>query len=110
MLAGNDEFAAFAVDMAQRGFGGGNAVQTDLALGELDVHGLISFQVSKVGPLDRLINLDYVNQYEKIFGPLSVRPGSLRRARDLAGDALRLCQSWVGSLRAFTGSARPAQF
>jgi hypothetical protein len=60
--------------MAQRGFGGGNAVQTDLALGELDVHGLISFQAFKVGPLDRLINLDYLNQYEKNFGPLSVRP------------------------------------
>jgi hypothetical protein len=47
VLAGNDEFAALAIDMAQHGFGGGNPVQTDLALGELDVHGLISFRVWK---------------------------------------------------------------
>ncbi len=37
----------------------------------------------KVGPLDRLINLDYVNQYEKIRRPLSLGPRGLRRTRDL---------------------------
>src|SRR4051794_24617801 len=39
MLAGDDQFAALAVDMAQHGFGRGNAVQPDLAFGEVDVHG-----------------------------------------------------------------------
>jgi hypothetical protein len=28
------------------------------------------FEAQKIGPLDRLINLDYVNQYEKILGAL----------------------------------------
>ena len=32
MLAGDDQFAALAVDMAQHGFGGGNAVQADRGL------------------------------------------------------------------------------
>ena len=31
-LAGNDEFAALAVDMAQHGFGGRNAIQADRGL------------------------------------------------------------------------------
>ena len=39
MLAGDDQFAALAIDMAQHGFGRGNAVQPDLAFGEVDVHG-----------------------------------------------------------------------
>ena len=39
MLAGDDQLAALAVDMAQHGFGRGNAVQPDLAFGEVDVHG-----------------------------------------------------------------------
>ncbi|MHC2159303.1 hypothetical protein ACVL5V_001724 [Bradyrhizobium ottawaense] len=39
MLAGDDQFAALAVDMAQHGLGRGNAVQPDLAFGEVDVHG-----------------------------------------------------------------------
>jgi hypothetical protein len=30
--------------MAQHGFGGGNAVETNLALGEVHIHGRISFQ------------------------------------------------------------------
>ena len=42
-LAGDDQFAALAVDMAQHGFGGGNAVEADRGLGKLDVHGRISF-------------------------------------------------------------------
>ena len=32
-FAGDDQFAALAVDMAEHGFGGGNAVQPDRALG-----------------------------------------------------------------------------
>jgi hypothetical protein len=40
----------------------------------MDVHGLISFQTLKIDPLDSLINLDYINQYEKIRWPLSVGP------------------------------------
>jgi len=43
VLSGDDEFTALAIDVAQRGFSDGNPIQTDLALGELDVHGLISF-------------------------------------------------------------------
>jgi hypothetical protein len=39
MLAGDDQLAALAVDMAQHGLGRGDAVQPDLALGEVDVHG-----------------------------------------------------------------------
>src|SRR4051812_31619957 len=31
-LAGNDEFAALAVDMAQHGFGGGDAIEADRGL------------------------------------------------------------------------------
>jgi hypothetical protein len=46
-LAGDDEFAALAIDMAQHGLGGGNAVQADLALGEMHIHGPFSFQSSK---------------------------------------------------------------
>jgi len=33
-----------------------------------------SFEATKVDRLDRLINLDYVNQYGKIGGPLPLRP------------------------------------
>ena len=40
-----------------------------------------------VDPLDTLINLDYVNQYGKIGGPLPLRSRGLRGARDLAGYA-----------------------
>ncbi len=66
MLAGDDQLAALAVDMAQHGLGRGNAVQPDLAFGEVDVHDPISFALhqEKIRPLDRLINLDYINQYE----------------------------------------------
>ena len=42
-LAGDDQFAALAIDMAEHGFGGGNAVQADRGLGKLDVHGSVSF-------------------------------------------------------------------
>jgi hypothetical protein len=42
MFAGDDEFAALAIDMAQYGFGGGNAVEPDRAFCKLDVHGWIS--------------------------------------------------------------------
>ena len=42
MLAGDDEFAALAIDMAQHGFGGGDAVEPDRAFCKLDVHGWIS--------------------------------------------------------------------
>ena len=97
--------------MAEHGFGGGNAIETDRALGELHVHGRISFAAAaKVGPLDRLINLDYVNQYEKIRRPLPVGPRGLGRTRDLAGHALRLCQprpdplGAVGRIRAATAT------
>ena len=38
-LAGDDQFAALAIDMAQHGFGGGNAVQPDRGFGKLHVHG-----------------------------------------------------------------------
>jgi hypothetical protein len=38
-LAGDDQFATLAIDMAEHGFGGGNAVQPDRALGKLQVHG-----------------------------------------------------------------------
>ena len=63
--------------------------------------------VPKVGPLDRLINLDYVNQYEKIRRPLSLGPRGLRRTRDLAGDALRLCQPRADPLGAVAGFPQP---
>src|ERR1700754_3757018 len=69
--------------------------------GSLLVHG------GKVGPLDRLINLDYINQYEKIRGALPLRPRGLRRAIDLAGHALRLCQPRPDPLRAVAGYAQP---
>jgi hypothetical protein len=51
--------------VAEYGFGGGNAVQADRAFGKLQVHGRVSLENSKVHLLDRLINLDYVNQYEE---------------------------------------------
>ncbi len=38
-FAGDDQFATFAIDMAEHRFGGGNAVQPDRALGKLHVHG-----------------------------------------------------------------------
>src|SRR2546430_12840130 len=63
---------------------------------------------AKVGPLDRLINLDYVNQYEKIRRPLSLGPGGLRRTRDLAGNALRLCQPRADPLGAVAGFPQPS--
>src|SRR6266702_7410259 len=107
MLAGDDQFAALAVDMAQHGFGRRNAVQPDLAFGEVDVHGPnLLVHGRKIGPLDRLINLDYINQYEKFRGALPLRPGSFRRARDLAGHALRLCQPRPDPLRADAGFAQ----
>ena len=58
-------------------------------------------------PLDRLINLDYINQYEKIRRALPLRPRGRRRARDLAGHALRLCQPRPDPLRAVAGFAQP---
>src|SRR6516225_10097784 len=105
MLAGDDQLAALAVDMAQHGFGRRNAVEPDLAFGEVDIHGRVSFHEEKVTPLDRLINLDYINQYGKFFGALPLRPGSRRRARDLAGHPLCLCQPRPDPLRADTGFA-----
>src|SRR6266704_1171684 len=36
------------------------------------------YPASKVSTLDRLINLDYVNQYEKILRPLPLGPRGLR--------------------------------
>src|SRR5260221_6525041 len=63
---------------------------------------------AKIDPLDRLINLDYVNQYEKIRGPLSFRPRSFRRTRGLTGDALRLCQPRADPLGAVVGFAQPS--
>jgi hypothetical protein len=44
-VARDDQLAALAIDMAQHGFGGGHAVQTNLALGEVDVHGRISCSI-----------------------------------------------------------------
>ena len=44
VLAGDDQFAALAIDMAQHGLGGGNAVEADLAFGEVHVHDRISFR------------------------------------------------------------------
>jgi hypothetical protein len=41
-FAGNDQFATLAIDMAEDGFGGGNAVQPDRGLGKLDIHGPVS--------------------------------------------------------------------
>src|SRR5580704_658082 len=64
--------------------------------------------LGKVKPLDSLINLDYVNQYEKIRRPLFVRPRGFRRARDFAGHALRLCQPRADSLRTFAGFTQPS--
>ena len=108
MLAGDDQFAALAVDMAQRGFGGGDAVQPDRALRQLDIHGRISLLIpAKVDPLDRLINLDYINQYEKIRGAVSFRARSIRGTRDLAGHALCLCQPRSDPFRAVSGFAQP---
>ncbi len=62
----------------------------------------------KVGPLDRLINLDYVNQYEKIRRALPLGPRGLRRTRDLPGDALCLCQPWADPIGAVAGFAQPS--
>jgi hypothetical protein len=59
--------------MAEHCFGGRDAVQPDRRLGKLHVHGR-SPSVRKIDPLDRLINLDYVNQYEKIRRALPLRP------------------------------------
>jgi len=85
MFAGDDEFTALAVDMAQYGFGRGHAVEADLAFGQWMFMADSPCPVrDKVGPLDRLINLDYINQYEKIRRPLPLRPRGLGRARDLA--------------------------
>src|SRR5262245_44420731 len=44
-IARNDQLAALAINMAQHGFGSGYAVQTNLALGEVDVHGRISLSM-----------------------------------------------------------------
>src|SRR5262249_21053261 len=44
MLACDDQFAALAIDMAQDGLRGPDAVQTDLAFGEVHIHDRISFQ------------------------------------------------------------------
>jgi hypothetical protein len=41
-LARDDQFAALAIDMAQHGLGGRNAVQTNLAFGEMHIHDRIS--------------------------------------------------------------------
>ena len=49
-LAGDDQFAALAIDMAEHGFGGGNAIQADRGLGKLHVHGRISFARFKGRP------------------------------------------------------------
>src|SRR5439155_20783448 len=68
---------------------------------------VLPLSLSKVGPLDRLINLDYVNQYEKIRRPLPFGPRGLRRTRDIAGDALCLCQPWADPLGAVAGFAQP---
>ena len=46
-LTRDDQFALFPIDMAQRRFGGRNAVQPDRAVGDLDIHGcLLSDDVS----------------------------------------------------------------
>ena len=81
-LARDDQFAALAINMAQHGLGSRNAVQTNLALGEMHIHDRISYSpgggpVGKVGGLDRLINLDYINQYEKIRRAVPFCPGSV---------------------------------
>jgi hypothetical protein len=47
VLAGDDELAPFTIDVAQGGFGGGNAVEANLAFGELDVHGGFSWSAWK---------------------------------------------------------------
>jgi hypothetical protein len=60
--------------MAEHGFGGGNPVEADRGLGQLNVHRRSPFAGAKVGLLDRLINLDYVNQYEKIHRSLPFGP------------------------------------
>src|SRR3954454_7690959 len=60
----------------------------------------------KVDQLDGLINLDYTNQYEKLLRPLSFSTRGVRRARDLAGHALRLCQPRPDPLRAVAGLAQ----
>src|SRR6185436_17140153 len=69
---------------------------------------VLPLPLAKVDPLDRLINLDYVNQYEKIRRPLPLGPRGLRRTRDLAGDALRLCQPRPDPVRAVGRFAQPS--
>src|SRR5260370_39163277 len=66
------------------------------------------YPASKVSTLDRLINLDYVNQYEKILRPLPLGPRGLGRTRGFPGDALRLCQPRIDPLRAVAGFAQPS--
>src|SRR5258708_15196661 len=66
------------------------------------------YPASKVSTLDRLINLDYVNQYEKILRPLPLGPRGLGRTRGFPGDALRLCQPRADPLRAVAGFAQPS--
>src|SRR4030088_1114341 len=46
-FAGDDQFATLAIDMAEHGFGGGNSVQPDRALGKLQVHGRSPLGASK---------------------------------------------------------------
>src|SRR6185369_10141928 len=106
-LASDDQFATLAIDMAQNGFGGGHAVEANRGFRQLDVHLGLLFLTEKVGPLDRLINLDYVNQYEKISRTLPLGPGGLRRTRYLAGNPLRLCQPRPDPLRAVGRFAQP---
>src|SRR5689334_17566471 len=60
-----------------------------------------------VDRLDRLINLDYANQYEKFLRTVSFGPRGGRRARDLASDALRLCEPRPDPFRAVIGFAQP---
>src|SRR4051794_23678197 len=62
----------------------------------------------KVRPIVRLINLDYINQYEKIRRPLPLCPRGLGRTGDLAGHALRLCQPRPDPLRAVAGITQPS--
>ena len=55
-LAGDDQFAALAIDMAQHGFGGGNAVEADRGLGKLHVHGRLSLCCPAKGRPSRQID------------------------------------------------------
>jgi len=49
-FAGDDQFATLAIDTAEHGFGGGNALQPDRALGKLQVHGSVSSRAFKGRP------------------------------------------------------------